>query len=77
MGTGDPGHHGTRAHSPVVVVSKFESVSAMTPNQNTVEKSVLVMPKTSRLAITSPALLVRQQLYFSIFMKKMSYIVLV
>lgn len=77
MVTGGLGHHGTPALSPVVAASKFVSVCAMTPNQNMVEKSVLVMPKTSRHAITSPAQLVRQLLYLSFFMKNTFDIVLV
>lgn len=76
MVTGGLGHRGTCALLPVAVASKFVSVSAMAPNRNMVEKIVLVMPKTSRLAITNPAQLVRQLLYLSVFTKKMIDIVL-
>lgn len=74
--TGGRGHRGTRALLPAAVVYKFASVSAMIPNQNMVEKSVLVMLKTSRCAITNPAQLVRQLLYLSPFTKKMTDLVL-
>lgn len=65
MVTGGLGHRGTRALLPVAVASKFVSVSAMAPNQNMEEKSVLVMLKTSRYATTNPVQLVRQLLYLS------------
>lgn len=76
MVTGGLGHRGTHALLPAAVAYKFVSVSAMIPNQNMVEKSVLVMPKTSRCAITNPAQLVRQLLYLSPSTKKMTDLVL-
>lgn len=58
MATGDPGHLGIPALSPVEVVSRLVHDFAMTLHQNMVAKNVLAMPKTLRSATRKPALLV-------------------
>lgn len=69
MATGGPGHHGIPALSPVEVVSRLVNACAMTLDQNTEEKSVLVKPKTLRCVTRKPAPSVRhfnrlQSFYF-------------
>lgn len=59
MATGDPGHLGIPALSPVAVESRLVHAFAMTLHQSMVAKSVLVMPKTLRSATRKPAPSVR------------------